>query len=112
MTDLLTRMPPAPPATVADEAAAPGTALAGSVAHDLAVVVAPTTGRFRPAVEPGAAVVPGTVLGHVTGGGGRADAVVTPVAGLVADLLARPKQLVYRGQGLAWLQGDAVMEVA
>ena len=44
-------------------------------------------------------------------GGGRADAVVTPTSGLVADLLARPKQLVYRGQGLAWLQGDAVGEV-
>jgi predicted deacylase len=106
MTDVLTRRPsPAPPEpAVPDEADAPGSALSCSVAHDLAVAVAPSTGRFRPAVQPGAHVPGGTVLGHVTGGGGRADAVVTPVPGIVADLLARPMQLVYRGQGLAWLQ--------
>lgn len=90
-------------AEAVDEAYEPATVLSGSVAESLAVVVAPTTGRFRP-VEGVDQVEPGQVLGHVTGGRGRADEVRSPVRALVRRLLARPGQLVGTGQGLAWLQ--------
>lgn len=106
MTDVLTRTPAR---FDADVASAPGpdtpaTALTGTVAEQLVVVVAPSTGRFRPDGDPaGQWLEPGTLIGHVTGGRGRADAVTTPVGARVADLLVRPGQLVYQGQGLAWL---------
>ena len=116
MTDLLIHpVPAAPPAAprvgrdVVDVAAG---ALTDSVAHDLAVVVAPSTGRFLAAVEPGERVAAGAVLGHVTGARGRADAVVAPVAGAVTDLLARPRQLIHRGVGLVWLERSGVAEAA
>jgi predicted deacylase len=116
MTDLLTHplpaAPAAPPRPAPEVADLPAGALSDSVAHDLAVVVAPSTGRFRTAVEPGSRVGRGALLGHVTGGGGRADVVRAPVAGVVADLLARPKQLVHRGDGLAWLQRTGAAEAA
>lgn len=98
MTDLLTR-PDVPQHTHAD---APPTSLNGTVAEALAVAVAPSTGRFHPAEVDEVAC--GTILGHVTGGKGRADAVMAPVHGAIAKLLVRPGQLVSRGQGLVWLQ--------
>lgn len=76
----------------------------GSVADTLTVVSAPAIGRFVPAVEAPARVEPGQLLGHITGGKGRADEVVVPVAGTLKELLARPGQLVGLGQGLAWLE--------
>lgn len=99
------------PATVAPATAdtaleeiEPATALRGTVAEELALVVAPTTGRFRPAGDlVGRWCERGSLVGHVTGGRGRADAVHAPADATVADLLVRPGQLVYAGQGLAWL---------
>lgn len=84
--------------------------LAGTVAEALVLVVAPSTGRFRPSElgpeEDGhgdPALEGGAVLGHVTGGGGRADPVRAPVHAGLRRWLARPGQLVVRGQALAWL---------
>jgi biotin carboxyl carrier protein len=94
MTALLTRPPLAPP-TSAD---APASSLAGTLVDGLAVVVAPSTGRFRPAAAPSSGE--GDLLGHVTGGKGRADEVRAPVDGTVDRFLVRPGQLVTRGQGL------------
>lgn len=83
----------------------PASALRGTVAEELVVLVAPTTGRFRPHEDPvGRWYELGALLGHVTGGKGRADEVVAPVSATVADLLVRPGQLVHQGQGLAWLR--------
>ncbi len=76
----------------------------GTVADRLAVAVAPSTGRFAPAVQAPARVEAGELIGHITGGGGRADEVRAPVAAEVRELLARPGQLVGLGQGLAWLE--------
>lgn len=76
----------------------------GTVAAGLAVAVAPSTGRFVPAVEAPAAVEAGQLIGHVTGGNGRADAVIAPVGAELRAMLARPGQLVGLGQGLAWLE--------
>jgi biotin carboxyl carrier protein len=102
MTSLLTRTRTDTSPSVIDP---PSSSLAGTVAEDLVLVVAPATGRFRPSgIE---AVAPGHLLGHVTGGQGRADAVVAPAAGAVARLLVRPNQLVMRGQGLVWLRRSA-----
>ncbi len=70
----------------------------------LALAVAPSVGRFRPAVGADELVAPGQVLGHVVGGGGRADEVLAPIAAQVRDLLVRPGQTVALGQGLAWLE--------
>jgi biotin carboxyl carrier protein len=89
----------------ANPAVDPATALSGSVAEELGVLVAPSTGRFRP--EDGSVDRwhgPGALLGHITGGKGRADEVRMPVGATVADFLVRPGQLVHRGQGLAWLR--------
>lgn len=101
MANVMTPVPP--PATER----ADGT-LQGTVAEALVVVVAPSTGRFRPLAEitegDETAVDPGTLLGHVTGGRGRADEVRAPAAGAVRRLLARPGQVVRRGQPLAWLE--------
>lgn len=104
MTSLLTRTPTPTgtqvgPPSVLDP---PASCLDGSVAERLALVVAPSTGRFHPAAE--GTTRPGEVVGHITGGQGRADAVVAPVAGEITRLLVRPGQLVSRGQGLVWLQ--------
>ncbi len=108
MTDLLTRAvahaPTRAPALGAADGDAPASALSTSVAHDLALAVAPSTGRYRPAVAPGTQVRAGATLGHITGGGGRADAVAAPTSAAIEDLLVRPGQLVRRGEGLAWLR--------
>jgi biotin carboxyl carrier protein len=97
MTDLLTRIDVPLPGALD----APPSALSGSVAEDLVLAVAPSTGRFQPsgAQRPDR----GELLGHVTGGRGRADAVIAPVPGEVARVLVRPGQLVAKGQGLVWL---------
>ena len=79
--------------------------LAGTVAESLVLAVAPTTGRFRPAVDLGA-VIEGATVGVVTGGRGRSDEVTAPLDGTVHRLLARPGQLVRRGQPLAWIQRE------
>ena len=96
MTDVLTR--PASPAR-------PGP-FDGSVAADLVLAVAPSTGRFEPLDGVGARtrLRTGDLIGHVTGGRGRSDAIRCPVDAEVCDLLARPGQSVTRGQGLAWLR--------
>ncbi len=98
MTDLLTRADVA----TSSHVDAPSSSLRGTVAESLAVAVAPSTGRFQPVRVP--SVAAGETLGFITGGKGRADEVVAPVAGTVARLLVRPGQLVSRGQGLVWLQ--------
>ncbi|MDP8969956.1 MAG: hypothetical protein M3N52_05585 [Actinomycetota bacterium] len=97
--------PPDVVTTLGDSAVgAPASALAGTIAADLALVVAPSTGRFRPRPLAGPAVDAGELLGHVTGGRGRADEVRCPVDATVGDLLVRPGQLVAGGQGLLWLR--------
>ncbi len=101
MTDLLTRTlpaPAAPPPGVTE----PASSVSGSLFDDLVVIVAPSTGRFRPLADVDA-VEAGALVGHVTGGRGRADEVRSPVRAVLRDLLVRPGQLVARGQGLAWL---------
>lgn len=76
----------------------------GTVADRMSIAVAPSTGRFAPAVEAPATVNPGDLIGHITGGNGRADAVHAPVGATLKELLARPGQLVGLGQGLAYLE--------
>ena len=100
MTDLLTRAD----VTASSHVDAPTSSLRGTVAESLALAVAPSTGRFQPVRT--VAVQAGETLGFITGGKGRADEVVAPVAGAVARLLVRPGQLVTRGQGLVWLERD------
>ena len=102
MTDVLTRPVVPPTGDSGTDASDPATALSGSVADDLVVVVAPSTGRFQPSEDVGA-VDAGALMGHVTGGRGRADEVRSPVRAVLRDLLVRPGQLVMRGQGLVWL---------
>jgi hypothetical protein len=95
MTDLLSSTPGSTPASP----------FAGSVAADLALVVAPSAGRFQPLDDFGA-LMPlrtGDLIGHVIGGRGRTDAIHCPVDARLCDLLVRPGQAVTRGQGLAWL---------
>lgn len=93
-----------PPVDVdASDTDAPATTLAGSVAADLGLLTAPTTGRFRALVEQGV-VGPGTVLGEVTGGGGRVDPIRVPVAAELCGLLALDGQRVQAGQALAWVR--------
>ena len=77
--------------------------LAGTVADTLGLVAAPTTGRFEPAATNGR-IRAGQLLGHITGGRGRADEVRAPVDARLKNLLVRPRQLVRRGQALAWLE--------
>ena len=109
MTDLLTHQTAMPasavaPATdVSTDADTPACAFADTVTHALALAVAPSMGRFRPAVGVGDHVQAGTLVGHVTGGGGRADAVYAPAAAVVEAHLARAGQLVKQGRGLVWL---------
>lgn len=78
----------------------------GTVAESLALVVAPSTGRFRPQDLDGHGVA-GQLIGHITGGRGRADEVRMPVDGRVRSFLVRPGQLVRAGQSLAWLDRSA-----
>lgn len=92
-----------PPAAALGPSAPEPTALQGTCADRLGLVVAPTTGRFEPLSAPGR-VSAGQLLGHITGGRGRADEVRTPVDAWLKDLLVRPRQLVRRGQALAWLE--------
>jgi multidrug efflux pump subunit AcrA (membrane-fusion protein) len=77
-------------------------ALRGTCADSMGLVVAPTTGRFEPTSVTGR-IRAGELLGHITGGRGRADEVRSPVDARLKDLLVRPRQLVRRGQALAWL---------
>jgi biotin carboxyl carrier protein len=86
--------------------ALPVTPLTGSVGERLGLAVAPSTGRFRPAATaaPDAEVDAGTLLGHVTGGRGRADEVRTAARGRIRSLLVRPGQLVGTGSPLVWLE--------
>lgn len=80
---------------MADE---PAESWSGTVAGDLALVVAPSAGAFQPAP----AGAPSHVLGFVTGGRGRADAVTAPCPLDLMGLMARPGEVVARGQALAW----------
>lgn len=107
MTDLLTREASAPsrPVVALDLLDPPASALAGSVACTLVLAAAPSTGRYRPLLEQGRTAT-GQVLGHVTGGKGRADEVLAPIDGELARLLVRPGQLVFAGQSLAWIHAD------
>jgi biotin carboxyl carrier protein len=75
----------------------------GSVAAGVRLAVAPTTGRFRPAVQPGDTVEAGALLGWTTGGRGRADDVRAPSGGVVRALLVRSGQLVQARRALLWI---------
>ena len=117
MTDLLTHdaLPAVQedaPADVHTDADVPACALAGTVSHALTLAVAPSTGRFRPAVGIGDEVQRGAIVGHVTGGGGRADAVYAPVSAVVEAHLTRAGQLVKSGRGLVWLSQRGVKDAA
>jgi len=91
-----------PDATVAT-GGDPASTFAGTVAARMGLLVAPAIGRFRALVSAGR-VEPGTLIGVVTGGGGRADEVRVPVAAVVCGLLALEGQLVQSGQALAWIR--------
>lgn len=80
---------------------------AGTVADRMSIAVAPSTGRFAPAVEAPATLSPGDLIGHITGGNGRADEVVAPIGATLKEMLARPGQLVGLGQGLAYMERTA-----
>lgn len=84
----------------------PASALAGTVAAGMGLLVAPTTGRFRALVHSGV-LRAGTVLGVVTGGRGRVDEVRVPVAAEICGLLALEGQIVQVGQALAWIRRQA-----
>jgi multidrug efflux pump subunit AcrA (membrane-fusion protein) len=93
--------------TIPQSGASPSSAtepasLKGTCADTMGLVVAPTTGRFEPATAVGR-VRAGELLGHITGGRGRADEVRAPVDAFLKNLLVRPRQLVRQGQALAWL---------
>lgn len=99
--------PPAPASLVptlrpqVDQHAAadePAEGWSGTVAGDLTLVVAPSAGAFQPAAPDD----PRGTLGYVTGGRGRADAVVAPCPLDLMGLMARPGEVVARGQALAW----------
>jgi biotin carboxyl carrier protein len=97
--------PPLPAPAVAGEVAGgePASALEGTVAASMGLLVAPTTGRFRALAHSGV-LRAGQVLGVVTGGRGRADEVRVPVAAEVCGLLALEGQIVQVGQALAWVR--------
>jgi hypothetical protein len=80
----------------------------GSVAADLVLAVAPSTGRFQPAegIAARARLRAGDLIGEVTAGRDRALPIHCPVDAEVGDLLVRPGQSVSRGQGLAWLRRE------
>lgn len=81
----------------------PHSTLAGTTAAGMALLVAPTVGRFQPVADAGL-LGPGSVVGVVTGGAGRADEVRIPVAAEVCGFLAMQGQTVQAGQPLAWLR--------
>jgi multidrug efflux pump subunit AcrA (membrane-fusion protein) len=93
---------PARPAAAGHVDSSEPSSLLGTCADTMGLVVAPTTGRFEPATITGR-VRAGQILGHITGGRGRADEVRSPVDALLKNLLVRPRQLVRQGQALAWL---------
>jgi multidrug efflux pump subunit AcrA (membrane-fusion protein) len=93
---------PARPAAADHVNSSEPASLEGTCADTMGLVVAPTTGRFEPATITGR-VRAGQILGHITGGRGRADEVRSPVDALLKNLLVRPRQLVRQGQALAWL---------
>jgi hypothetical protein len=66
------------------------------------IVVAPSRGRFVPAVAGGPITV-GQVLGHVTGARGRRDAVLAQNDGHLQATLRLPMQPVRCGAGLFWI---------
>ena len=105
MTTVAVAPPPSPiiPDATAAIGGDPASTLVGSVAARMGLLVAPAIGRFRALVAAGR-VEPGTLIGVVTGGGGRADEVRVPVAAIVCGLLALEGQLVQSGQALAWIR--------
>ncbi len=110
MTDLLTRSSGEPPAehpARGHGAVAAGSVFAGTVAAGLVLAVAPTTGRFRPRTGLRGRLRAGELIGHVTGGRGRADEVRCPTNATLRGVLVRAGQLVTAGQGLAWLERPA-----
>ena len=102
MSELMSRIPVTSGSPTSEAATEPAS-LKGTCADTLGLVVAPTTGRFEPASASGR-ISAGQLLGHITGGRGRADEVRSPVDARLKDLLVRPRQLVRRGQALAWLE--------
>src|SRR5919106_3832732 len=101
--------PVAPLPTTGGDPAASGSpasepaSMAGTCADTLGLVVAPTTGRFEPAATNGR-IRAGQLLGHITGGPGGGGEGGAPFGARMKDLLVRPRQLVRRGQALAWLE--------
>lgn len=89
-----------PPAETSS-AAPRNPALHDTPAESLVLVVAPTNGRFHPAVTRGCARR-GDVLGHLTVGQGRRIEVPSPADLSVEGLLIRPGQLTTAGQALLW----------
>lgn len=83
--------------------AEPASMLQGIVADGMALIVAPSIGRFHPVMDSGL-VDPETVVAVVNGGGGRADEVRVPVAAELHGLLALEGQIVQTGQALAWVR--------
>lgn len=106
MSDVMISAPAPAQAPSEDQQAT--ASLRGSVAESLALAVAPSTGRFHPQVGSGR-LERGDLVGHVTGGRGRADDVRMPVDGHVEALLVRPGQLVRAGQCLAWLRREGTL---
>ena len=70
------------------------------------VIVAPASGKFRPADEQGSegdALDAQQVIGFVDGHGGSSTPVRSPFRGLLMGLLASAGERVREGQPVAWL---------
>jgi len=70
------------------------------------VIVAPASGKFRPAEEQGSeggALDAEQVIGFVDGHGGHSTPVRSPFGGLLMGLLASAGERVREGQPVAWL---------
>lgn len=68
------------------------------------MVIAPTTGVFKPGVcEPGTTIEPGDVLGEITGPG-TSTPVHSPFRGTLMGMLAHAGERLREAQPVAWLR--------